>query len=102
VSAFQVTRIGNRLKELREASGMSQQSLAVAAGLSVSLVSQIERGGRLDPRISTISSLARVLGVSLDYLAGASAPGALLGPRADQRPRNSRRGAPEPRHARPA
>jgi transcriptional regulator with XRE-family HTH domain len=48
--------------------GMSQQSLAVAAGLSVSLVSQIERGSRSDPRISTTAALARALGVTLDEL----------------------------------
>lgn len=57
-----------RLKELRVAAGMSQQSLAVAAGLSVSLVSQIEQGSRSDPRISTTTALAKALGVTLDEL----------------------------------
>jgi len=57
-----------RLKELRLAAGMSQQSLAVAAGLSVSLVSQIEQGSRSDPRISTTTALARALGITLDEL----------------------------------
>ena len=57
-----------RIKELRVAAGMSQQSLAVAAGLSVSLVSQIEQGSRSDPRISTTAALAKALGVSLDDL----------------------------------
>jgi transcriptional regulator with XRE-family HTH domain len=47
---------------------MSQQSLAVAAGLSVSLVSQIEQGTRSDPRISTTAALAKALGVPLDHL----------------------------------
>jgi DNA-binding XRE family transcriptional regulator len=60
--------LGRRLKELRTTAGMSQQSLAVAAGLSVSLVSQIERGSRSDPRISTTAALARALGVTLDQL----------------------------------
>lgn len=62
--------IAQRLKALREVAGMSQQSLAVSAGLSVSLVSQIERGSRVDPRMSTIAALAAVLGVSLDELVG--------------------------------
>jgi transcriptional regulator with XRE-family HTH domain len=62
--------IARRLKELREIAGMSQQSLAVSAGLSVSLVSQIERGSRVDPRVSTITALATALGVSLDELVG--------------------------------
>lgn len=56
------------LKELRVAAGMSQQSLAVAVGLSVSLVSQIEQGSRSDPRLSTTAALAKALGVRLDKL----------------------------------
>ena len=62
--------IARRLKALREDAGMSQQSLAVSAGLSVSLVSQIERGSRVDPRMSTLAALATALGVSLDELVG--------------------------------
>jgi transcriptional regulator with XRE-family HTH domain len=62
--------IARRLKALREVAGMSQQSLAVSAGLSVSLVSQIERGSRVDPRMSTLAALATALGVSLDELVG--------------------------------
>jgi transcriptional regulator with XRE-family HTH domain len=66
--------IASRLKVLRENAGMSQQSLAVSAGLSVSLVSQIERGSRADPRMSTIAALATALGVSLDELVGRKQP----------------------------
>lgn len=66
--------IARRLKELRAMAGMSQQSLAVSAGLSVSLVSQIERGSRLDPRVSTITALATALGVGLDELVGRNDP----------------------------
>ncbi len=62
--------IARRLKALRENAGMSQQSLAVSAGLSVSLVSQIERGSRVDPRMSTITALATALGITLDELVG--------------------------------
>lgn len=66
--------IAQRLKALRENAGMSQQSLAVSAGLSVSLVSQIERGSRIDPRMSTITALATALGVTLDDLVGRTRP----------------------------
>jgi transcriptional regulator with XRE-family HTH domain len=62
--------IARRLKALRENAGMSQQCLAVSAGLSVSLVSQLERGSRADPRMSTITALATALGVTLDELVG--------------------------------
>jgi transcriptional regulator with XRE-family HTH domain len=70
VVSLELMPIGRRLKVLREIAGMSQQSLAVSAGLSVSLVSQIERRSRVDPRMSTITALARALGVSLDELVG--------------------------------
>jgi transcriptional regulator with XRE-family HTH domain len=81
--------IARQLKALREVAGMSQQSLAVSAGLSVSLVSQIERGSRVDPRISTITALATALGVSLDELVGriGSAPPHEKTPRPRGRPR---------------
>lgn len=62
--------IARRLRALREGARMSQQSLAVSAGLSVSLVSQLERGSRADPRMSTLAALATALGVSLDELVG--------------------------------
>ena len=48
----------------------SWDALAVAAGLSVSLVTQIEQGRTGDPRLSTLRALASALGVSLDELAG--------------------------------
>jgi transcriptional regulator with XRE-family HTH domain len=70
----QSTQIGERLKALRAAAGMSQQALAVAAGLSTSIVSQIEQGQKEDPRISTIQALAQALGVSVDELLKSSHP----------------------------
>jgi transcriptional regulator with XRE-family HTH domain len=58
----------DKLKALRRAAGLSQEALAVAAGLSGSLVRKIEQGESLDPRMSTLKALAKVLGVSLDEL----------------------------------
>jgi transcriptional regulator with XRE-family HTH domain len=58
------------LKRLRRLAEMSQQALATQAGLSVSLVVQIERGSIRDPRISTVGRLARALNTSIDALAG--------------------------------
>ena len=58
--------LGKRLKELREAKGLSQEGLARAAGISVSSVSKLEQqkgeSGQ-DPTWSTIQALARALGV---------------------------------------
>jgi transcriptional regulator with XRE-family HTH domain len=55
-------------KPLREAADMSQQELAVAAGLSVAVVSLIEQGGRENPKLDTLVKLARVLNVTFDEL----------------------------------
>ena len=60
--------LSKRLRELRAAAGMTQQQLAVAAGLSVSLVSQIEQGTNADPKVSTVTNLARALGVGVASL----------------------------------
>jgi len=52
-----------RLQKLRESAGISQQSLATSAKISISSLAQIEQGKRADPRLSTILGLARALGV---------------------------------------
>jgi transcriptional regulator with XRE-family HTH domain len=55
-------QIGQRIKELRVACGLSQQELAQQAGLSVSVVFQMEQGKRNDPKLSTVVALAGPLG----------------------------------------
>ncbi len=62
--------LAERLKKIREKAGMSQQDLAVKAGLSISSVSQIEQGKKPDPRVSTIQALASALGVDCTALVG--------------------------------
>jgi transcriptional regulator with XRE-family HTH domain len=49
---------------------MSQQALAMAAGLSISIVSQMEQGTKTDPRISTVQALARALNTTVENLVG--------------------------------
>lgn len=63
-----MTSIGERVRTLRERAEMSQQELASKAGLSVSIVSQLERGRSADPRISTLRGLAKALNVSVHEL----------------------------------
>lgn len=53
---------GERLKALRESAGMSQETLARAAGVSTSTVSKMEQRS-IDPSWSTVQALARALGV---------------------------------------
>ncbi len=48
---------------------MTQQQLAMAAGIAMSAVAQMEAGKIQDPRLSTLKALARALGVGLLDLA---------------------------------
>jgi transcriptional regulator with XRE-family HTH domain len=68
--AREVSTLGQRVREAREARGMSQQALAMAAGLSMSVVTQIEQGLKQDLKFASVVRLAQALGVSLDVLAG--------------------------------
>ncbi|MBI5888430.1 MAG: helix-turn-helix transcriptional regulator [Deltaproteobacteria bacterium] len=56
--------IGQRIKELRRASGMSQEVLAEKMGISSKYLSSIERG-KENPTLDTFISLAAALGVEL-------------------------------------
>lgn len=58
--------IGSRILEARRALGLQQKQLAEKAGLTPSLVSQIERD-RVSPSLNTLRKLAGVLGVSLSW-----------------------------------
>ncbi len=58
------------LRRLREAAGLTQQQLAVAAGVTTSAVTQMEAGKIQNPRLDTVKALARALGVGLMDLVG--------------------------------
>jgi transcriptional regulator with XRE-family HTH domain len=80
--------IKDRLKRLRKAAGLTQQALAVKAGLSMASVIHLEGGRTPDPRMSTLLALAKALGVTVDELTGEDAP---AGP-ADEPPPAKKRG----------
>lgn len=61
------TGLGPRLKELREAAGMSQTELAKIAGVSRNAVSQWE-AGRTQPNSRRLALISRALKVSLDRM----------------------------------
>ena len=63
-------QFGKRLRVLREAAGKSQGDLAGTAGLSRTYLNQLE-AGRRDPSLSTLTRLARALGVKLETLISA-------------------------------
>jgi transcriptional regulator with XRE-family HTH domain len=54
---------GDRLKELREAAGLTQTQLAERAGLTKATVSRLEQGLRKEPSWQTVLALSRALGV---------------------------------------
>jgi transcriptional regulator with XRE-family HTH domain len=62
--------IGQRVKQLREAKGWSQDELARRVGLTSKTISNYETGARgiKEPPLSTVRALADALGVPLDAL----------------------------------
>src|SRR5579862_8827639 len=54
--------LGQRIRSLRLASGLTLEAVATAAGVSRSLISQVERG-RSSPSISTLRRIAAALRV---------------------------------------
>lgn len=66
--------VGNRLRAARETAGLSQRQLAFS-GCSPAYISRIESGDRI-PSLQLLRELGRRLGVSEDFLATGSDPGA--------------------------
>lgn len=60
-------RFGEKLRAVRERKKLTLKVVAQAAGVSESLVSQIERN-RVSPAIDTLLSLADALEIDLEYL----------------------------------
>ena len=62
-------RVGNRLKVLRQAKGLTQVELAEKAGITQAYLAQLEAGVRGNPSLVVIQRLAQALGVRvLDLL----------------------------------
>lgn len=59
--------ISERIGILRKASGMNQGELAKKLNISSSAVGMYEQGRRM-PNVDTLIAMAKVFGVSLDYL----------------------------------
>lgn len=57
------------LKALRLASGESQETLAVRAGVSEQALNRIERGRSIQPRVGTLKKLSIALGVPISEFA---------------------------------
>lgn len=80
-----------RLKELREAAGVSQYRLAQLSGLAKQTLSQLEKGSN-DPSWETVLKLAKALGVSVAEFAPVEpqTPDPTPPPPAPKRPRGKK------------
>src|SRR2546428_11802833 len=71
-----MTSLGQRIKALRAERRLQQRQLAEKAGLTPSMLSQIE-SGRLTPSLHTLGKVAGALGVPIASLFAAAADGRL-------------------------
>lgn len=60
-------RLGRRVRQLREAQGLSQETLAAGANVSRVYLGALERSEKV-PRIDVVERLAQALGVTLAEL----------------------------------
>ena len=63
------SKLGANLRELRKKQGLSLQKLAEASGVSVGMISQVERG-LANPSVRLLTSLRRALNISMQELFG--------------------------------
>lgn len=69
-NAEESSRLGRRLRALRENRGLSQKDLAALVGMSGPQLSKIEKGTS-DLRFSTVQTLLRAMGATLDDISEA-------------------------------
>lgn len=63
------TRLGDKIRELRKAKGLTLEQLGDATGSSKSYIWELENRSPPRPSIDKIAKIAAVLGVTADYLA---------------------------------
>jgi transcriptional regulator with XRE-family HTH domain len=71
--------VAARVRDLRQARGLTQEGLAERAGISISFVSMIERGER-SPSYDTLLQLAQGLDLHVSELFRDGEPDAVMGP----------------------
>jgi len=60
-------RFGRRVRDLRQAAGLSQEELAFKAGIHRTYLGGIERG-EMNPALKNIAAIAEALGVNITEL----------------------------------
>ena len=64
--------LGDRLRSLREAAGLTQKSVADRLGIPVTTYRSYEYKANAQPGINRLKEIAKILGITLDELAGFS------------------------------
>ena len=67
--------IGEKIRAIRKSKGITQKDLAIAMGVSASMIGQYEVGIR-SPKIETLKKIAQALGVDVNALLDLSSPNA--------------------------
>ena len=67
IGKLAVRRFGKRVREVRQAKGLSQMALADLLQVTTTYIGRIERGER-SPSLPTVARLAKVLGTSVSDL----------------------------------
>ena len=60
-----MTELGHRLRQLREERGLTQQSVARAAGIATDMVSRLENGHYSSPGLRTLLRIAEGMGIAV-------------------------------------
>ena len=63
-----ISTIGKNIKKYRAEMGISQDKLSKLAGITLHTITKIESGATPDPRIKTLSKVAKALNVPVDKL----------------------------------
>jgi len=69
-----LTRLLNRLKQLRQAHRLTQEAFAERAGISYKYYQQVEAGRKPDLRLSTLERLAAAYGIEVHELLAPALP----------------------------
>lgn len=64
---YDIIKSGNRLKRLRTGKGLTQETVASYIGMSIAGYKKIEHGSN-GAKVDTLLMLAKLYGVSLDYI----------------------------------
>lgn len=60
--------LGQRIKELRKEKGLTQEELAIKAGVSYTTLTKVENEAIKNPSFETVAAIAKGLEVTLDEL----------------------------------